>query len=122
MKRARREHWAANRTLATLSVDATVVATLQQRAEDFVNQSAHQTDRFLTRISESEETLQPDDRQGLRQLAATLKDVVAVGRDTYQLGNREDGQRCIVNLEFLQTFEPVYKSADPDQSRKNHPH
>jgi hypothetical protein len=62
----------------------------------------------LTRVSESEAILEREDRKGLRLLASTLKDVVAVGRDSYGLGGRDDGQnRCDVNLAFLQSYEPV---------------
>jgi hypothetical protein len=89
MKRARREKWTANRTLASHSADAAVVTTMQQRAEDFVNRSAEQTDRFLTRVSESEAILQPEDTVALRQVVGAFKDVVAVGRDTFGLGNRD---------------------------------
>ena len=78
-----------------------------------MNRTAEQTDRFLTRVSESEEALQTEDRQGLRQLAATLKDVVAVGRDTYQLASRDENRgRCIVNLDFLSNYVPESPVAD----------
>jgi hypothetical protein len=101
-----RERWTAQRSLACRATDATVVATMAQRAEDFVHRSAEHTEKFLTRIAESESMLNPEDRQGLRQLAGALKDVVAVGRDTFQLGDRDDGQnRCIVNLAFLNDYE-----------------
>lgn len=71
-----------------------------------MHRSAEQTDRFLTRVSESEKILEPAERKGLRLLASTLKDVVAVGRDAYQLGSRDEGQnQCIVNLAFLQEYE-----------------
>jgi len=69
-----------------------------------VRRIADQTDAVVSRLSESGEILQPEDRQGLRQLAATLKDVSSVGRDTYQLGSREDQAPCIVNLGFLQSY------------------
>ena len=59
---------------------------------------------MVSKIGDAGETLEPGDRQGLRQLAATLKDVSSVGRDTYQLSSREDQARCIVNLGFLQSF------------------
>ena len=106
MKRAGREHWTANRALAVSTTDATMVATMAQRAEAFVNRSAEQTDRFLTRVSESEAALETEDRQGLRLLASTLKDVVAVGRDTYNLGSRDEGGHCLVNLGFLASYIP----------------
>ena len=106
MKRARRERWAANRTLAAATVDTTVVATMQQRAADFVDRSAEATQTFMARIADSEASLQNEDRQGLRLLASTLKDVVAVGRDTFGLGNRDEGKHCIVNLGFLQDYSP----------------
>jgi hypothetical protein len=113
MKRAGREHWAANRALASTTTDATVVATLQQRAEAFVNRTAELTDNFVTRVSESEAALETEDRHGLRLLTSAFKDVVSVGRDTYQLG-REDGQaRCLVNLSFLQSYEPVIPQLVP---------
>lgn len=72
-----------------------------------MHRSAEQTDTFMNRTSESEKVLEPEDRKGLRLSASTLKDVVAVGRDTYQLSSRDEGQmRCLVNLAFLQSFEP----------------
>lgn len=80
---------------------------MQQRAEDFVHRSAEQTDRFLTRVSESEATLQPEDTAALRQVVGAFKDVVAVGRDTVNLGSRDGQNHCLVNLSFLQNFEPT---------------
>jgi hypothetical protein len=38
--------------------------------------------------------------------ASTLKDVVAVGRDTYNLGGPDAGHHCIVNLGFLADYKP----------------
>ena len=84
-----------------------VVATLQERAQNFVNRSAEQTDRFLTRVSESEAILEPEDRVGLRQLTGAFKDVVQIGRETYGLGSSDDGRHCLVNLAFLQNYKPV---------------
>src|SRR5215203_1791425 len=105
MKRAAREHWEARRRLSSSNLDAMVEATMQQRAEAFVRRIADETDALVSRLSESGEILQPEDRQGLRQLAATLKDISAVGRDTYQLGNSDDPKAaCIVNLGFLQGY------------------
>jgi hypothetical protein len=106
MKRAGREHWAAHRALASTQTDATVVATLQERAQNFVNRSAEQTDRFLTRVSESEAILTPEDRVGLRTLTGAFKDVVQIGRETYGLGNSDDERHCLVNLSFLQSYQP----------------
>ena len=114
MKRSMREHWEAKRTLTSSNTEAMVEASLQQRAEAFVKRVADQTDTLITKIQESGDLVQPEDRSGLRQLAATLKDVNAVGRETYQLGNREDGARCIVNLGFLGSFaEDPLLAADP---------
>jgi hypothetical protein len=111
MKRAGREHWAASRAFTSSTVDATVVATMQQRAEDFVHRSAEQTDRFLTRVSESEKTLKSEDTVALRQVVGAFKDIVSVGRETYGLESRDDGRHCLVNLSFLQSYQPE----NPDQ-------
>jgi hypothetical protein len=106
--------------LAARAVDSEVVATMQQRAENFVNRSAEQTDRLLTRVSQSEAILVPEDRVGLRQVVWAFKDIVHVGRETFQLGNRDDGQsRCIVNLGFLQEYRPeLHKLTVPDPTTK----
>jgi len=106
MKRARREKWTAHRTLASTATDAVVVATMQQRAEDFVHRSALQTDRFLTRVAQSEETLKPEDTVALRQVVGAFKDVIQVGRETYGLESRDEGRNCLVNLSFLQNYRP----------------
>jgi hypothetical protein len=106
MKKAVRERWAAQRELASSTADAALVTTLAQKAARFVDRSVEQTDRFLTRISESEALIGPEDRQGLRQLAATFKDVVAVGRDSLQLGDQDQGNNFIVNLGFLASYKP----------------
>ena len=105
-KRAVRQHWAAQRTLASSAVDTALVTTMQQKTEAFVNKSAEATETFMTRITDSEATLENEDRRGIRLLSSALKDVVAVGRDTFGLGNRDEGNRCIVNLGFLRDYVP----------------
>ena len=105
MKRAAREHWEARRRLTSSDTEALVEASLAQRAEAFVKRVADQTDTFLTKIEGSADLVKPEDRQGLRLLASTLKDVNSIGRDTYQLGSREDAKaQCIVNLGFLSSY------------------
>lgn len=76
-----------------------MVTTLRERAQAFVYRSAEQTDKFPTRVSQSEAFLYPEDRVCLRQVVGALKDIVSVGRDTFQLGSPDDEQdRCIVDL------------------------
>ena len=41
-----------------------MVTTMQQRAEAFVNRTAELTDNFVTRVSESEAILEPENREG----------------------------------------------------------
>ena len=105
MKRAAREKWEAARRLTGSKTDAMVEATLQQRAQDFVKRIADSTDSFVTKIDASERSLEPEDRHGLRQLAATLKDVASVGRQNYQLDDGDNRNQCIVNLAFLSELD-----------------
>lgn len=115
MKKAAREKWEAARSLTGSTTVAMVAATLQQRASDFVNRVADQTDKFVSKVAASEQSLEPQDRQGLRQLAAAMKDVVSVGRLNYKLDDGSDNRsQCIVNLEFLRDYDdhPVCKAVE----------
>ena len=119
MKRAAREHWTASARLNRSKVESEVTATMQQRAAGFVSRMADQSDSFLAKVAESGELLEPTDRQGLKQLTSALKDVSAVGRDTFQLGNRDDEQsRCIVNLGFLQSYVPETCAVVTDEAKE----
>jgi hypothetical protein len=106
MKRAARENWAAQARLHSGELEARVTATMQQRAEGFVKAVADQTDSLLVKVAESGDCLLPSDRQGLKQLTSALKDVSAVGRETYGLSRDDGGAKCIVNLGFLGDYVP----------------